>query len=181
VTGPTRKARGHLTILCIATSACASQPSLDAPMPSTSPATEWQAPAPPLASTTSDIDPDTDTSTSRQNNQDPVASDQRVLTRVPFRRGDARLREDIRPHLFETAVNMVQNTRDTASLEGHCAQYESTEYCLHFAERRARNVKRFLVNLGVSESRLNVVSYGRDGSDASQEVTSTDRVDIRKK
>ncbi|MAO82852.1 MAG: cell envelope biogenesis protein OmpA [Myxococcales bacterium] len=55
---------------------------------------------------------------------------------------------------------------------GHADERGTEEYNLHLGERRARAVKRYLVNLGVPDSKLPVVSYGEnrpiaDGQDES--------------
>ena len=47
-------------------------------------------------------------------------------------------------------------------LEGHCDERGSAEYNLGLGDRRATAVKEFLVGLGVAESRLRVISYGKD-------------------
>jgi len=54
------------------------------------------------------------------------------------------------------------NKHPSAKLEisGHCDQRGSVEYNLALGERRAIKVKQFLLNLGVSNSRMSVVSYG---------------------
>jgi peptidoglycan-associated lipoprotein len=46
------------------------------------------------------------------------------------------------------------------TLEGHCDDRGSEEYNLALGERRASAVKRYLVDLGVSASRLRTVSFG---------------------
>ena len=45
-------------------------------------------------------------------------------------------------------------------IEGHCDERGSDEYNLALGERRAKVVKRFLVDLGVPASQLSTVSYG---------------------
>jgi hypothetical protein len=48
------------------------------------------------------------------------------------------------------------------TVQGHCDERGSTEYNLALGERRAAAVKRYLVDLGVSSSKLRTVSYGED-------------------
>jgi peptidoglycan-associated lipoprotein len=45
-------------------------------------------------------------------------------------------------------------------IEGHCDERGSDEYNLALGERRAEQVKRYLVDLGVPASRLDTVSFG---------------------
>lgn len=47
-------------------------------------------------------------------------------------------------------------------IEGHCDARGSIEYNLALGERRAKAVKRYLMQLGVPQSRLSTVSYGKE-------------------
>ncbi|MCL5006116.1 MAG: peptidoglycan-associated lipoprotein Pal [Acidobacteria bacterium] len=47
-------------------------------------------------------------------------------------------------------------------IEGHCDERGSEEYNLGLGDRRANAAKNFLVNLGVSASRITTISYGKD-------------------
>lgn len=47
-------------------------------------------------------------------------------------------------------------------LEGHCDERGSREFNLELGDRRARSVMRALLEKGVSEDQLIVVSYGKD-------------------
>jgi peptidoglycan-associated lipoprotein len=46
------------------------------------------------------------------------------------------------------------------TIQGHCDERGTEEYNLALGDRRADAVKRYLVTLGVPESRLRTVSYG---------------------
>ena len=48
------------------------------------------------------------------------------------------------------------------TIEGHCDQRGSEEYNLGLGDRRANSAKNFLVNLGISASRITTISYGKD-------------------
>jgi peptidoglycan-associated lipoprotein len=48
------------------------------------------------------------------------------------------------------------------TVEGHCDERGSAEYNLGLGDRRATAAKEYLVNLGVSESRLRTISYGKE-------------------
>jgi len=48
------------------------------------------------------------------------------------------------------------------TIEGHCDERGTTEYNLALGERRAGEAKRFLVDLGVAEARINTISYGKE-------------------
>jgi peptidoglycan-associated lipoprotein len=48
------------------------------------------------------------------------------------------------------------------TVEGHCDERGTAEYNLALGERRAVNVKTYLVALGISPDRLRAVSYGKE-------------------
>jgi peptidoglycan-associated lipoprotein len=48
------------------------------------------------------------------------------------------------------------------TVEGHCDERGTAEYNLALGERRAVNVKTYLVALGISPDRLRTVSYGKE-------------------
>ncbi len=53
--------------------------------------------------------------------------------------------------------------RDSSVLiEGHCDERGTTNYNLVLGERRAQAVRDYLVDLGVSPSRIKIVSYGKE-------------------
>ncbi|WP_442681349.1 peptidoglycan-associated lipoprotein Pal [Sphingomonas sp. ASY06-1R] len=48
------------------------------------------------------------------------------------------------------------------TVEGHCDERGTREYNLALGDRRANAAKNFLVNAGVSPSRISVISYGKE-------------------
>jgi peptidoglycan-associated lipoprotein len=54
------------------------------------------------------------------------------------------------------------NTGITVTVEGHCDERGTEAYNITLGERRAESVKNFLVDLGISASRLNTISYGEE-------------------
>ena len=48
------------------------------------------------------------------------------------------------------------------TIEGHCDERGTNEYNLALGDRRAENVRTFLVDLGISRSRMSTVSYGEE-------------------
>ena len=64
---------------------------------------------------------------------------------------------------LETQANWIKSTPGfTIILEGHCDERGTREYNLALGERRANSVKEFLVSMGVDESRIMTVSYGKE-------------------
>lgn len=57
---------------------------------------------------------------------------------------------------------MKKNSSASLTIEGHCDRHGSIEYNMALGERRAKTVKDYLVNLGVSASRLKTISYGKE-------------------
>lgn len=47
-------------------------------------------------------------------------------------------------------------------IEGHCDERGTNEYNMALGERRAESAKAFLVNLGISASRITTISYGEE-------------------
>ena len=50
----------------------------------------------------------------------------------------------------------------TVTIQGHCDERGTNEYNLALGDRRADSTKTFLVDLGISASRLTTVSYGEE-------------------
>jgi len=50
----------------------------------------------------------------------------------------------------------------SAIIEGHCDDRGTNAYNMALGDRRAESVKVFLVNLGISRSRLTTISYGEE-------------------
>jgi peptidoglycan-associated lipoprotein len=85
-----------------------------------------------------------------------------VLADVFFDLDQAEIRSDGKAPLQKDAdwLKTWANTRIT--LEGHCDSRGSSEYNLALGARRAESVKKYLVSLGVSESRITLVSKGKE-------------------
>ena len=65
-----------------------------------------------------------------------------------------------------------QNGNLTFTVEGHADERGTREYNLALGERRANAAKNYLVSLGIPETRIRVISYGKErpvalGSDES--------------
>ena len=71
-------------------------------------------------------------------------------------RGDAR-------DILMTNAEILKNNPDLyLKIEGHCDERGTIVYNVALGERRANSAKRFLVDLGVSEDRIETVSYGKE-------------------
>ncbi len=70
--------------------------------------------------------------------------------------------EDGRQALSRDAEWMKSNPSAQVKVEGHCDERGTTAYNLVLGEKRAKAVRNYLVELGVSANRLGVVSYGKE-------------------
>ena len=57
---------------------------------------------------------------------------------------------------------LIANQNITVTIEGHCDARGTREYNLALGERRAYSVKSFLTSLGVDDSRISIISYGKE-------------------
>lgn len=70
--------------------------------------------------------------------------------------------EDGRQALSVNAEWMKANKGALVKVEGHCDERGTAAYNLVLGEKRAKAVRNYLVELGVSPNRLSVVSYGKE-------------------
>ena len=83
-------------------------------------------------------------------------------TMIYFDFDKSNLRPDAQATLRKQADFLQANPKAKVIIEGHCDERGTTEYNLALGDRRANSAKAFLVNLGVSESRLTTISYGEE-------------------
>ncbi len=74
----------------------------------------------------------------------------------------AELTADAQAVLQSKAGYLQKNSNINVIIEGHCDERGTTEYNLALGERRAKSAKSFLVDLGISNSRLSFISYGEE-------------------
>ncbi|MFK5925012.1 MAG: peptidoglycan-associated lipoprotein Pal [Desulfuromusa sp.] len=72
------------------------------------------------------------------------------------------LTADAHQLLRNTAGLLLKNREEKATLEGHCDERGSDEYNLALGERRALATKNYLVDRGIAEERLTIISYGEE-------------------
>ena len=71
----------------------------------------------------------------------------------------------VRPDMSERMIQnaeRLQQVNNTVIIEGNSDDRGTKEYNLALAERRAINVRDYLVNLGVNPARIRTVSYGEE-------------------
>jgi len=93
------------------------------------------------------------------------------------------IRGDARPVIESHARFLQANKQRKATLEGHTDERGGREYNLALGQKRAEAVRRALTLLGVADSQLEAVSYGKekpaaDGSDEAA-LAKNRRVELR--
>ncbi|MBI5101644.1 MAG: peptidoglycan-associated lipoprotein Pal [Nitrospirae bacterium] len=72
------------------------------------------------------------------------------------------VKESFQPVIKSIAAWMTKNSSARLSIEGHCDDRGTNEYNLALGDRRAKSVRDSLVAVGVSSSRLDIISYGEE-------------------
>ncbi len=72
------------------------------------------------------------------------------------------IREDARVTLQGNARALAERSGINFTIEGHCDERGSEKYNLALGDRRANAAREFLVGQGVSASRIETISYGKE-------------------
>jgi len=72
------------------------------------------------------------------------------------------LKPAARENLRQKAVWLNSYAEYSIRIEGHCDERGTNEYNLALGDRRAEAAKKYLVNLGISEQRIESISYGEE-------------------
>jgi peptidoglycan-associated lipoprotein len=72
------------------------------------------------------------------------------------------IRPDAREILKANAEIFNKNAGSKIVIEGHCDERGTAEYNMALGERRALETKKYLVNLGIDEARMETISYGKE-------------------
>jgi peptidoglycan-associated lipoprotein len=93
---------------------------------------------------------------------DPMAGYEGIFVAIPFEFDKYRITDEAKPVLERIAGALKEKGTWKVLIEGHCDERGSNEYNLALGEQRALAAKRYLVSLGVEESRFQTVSYGEE-------------------
>jgi len=85
-----------------------------------------------------------------------------VLDSIYFEFDSDAIRNDAQSALLNNRGQLQLDPTLNVRLEGNCDQRGSREYNLALGDRRAQSVKRRMVLLGVRESQLETVSFGKE-------------------
>jgi peptidoglycan-associated lipoprotein len=75
--------------------------------------------------------------------------------------------QDGKKILASKAAFLKTHPKLKVTVEGHCDERGTTEYNLALGEKRAGEVKKYLMFLGIDGNRLSVISYGKEKPAAS--------------
>ena len=117
-----------------------------------------EAPAETPASTTGGEDLDTDAA-KRAAEQE---MNQFLNEHIYFSFDSAALSAMAQATLKQKAAWLKANASAMVTIEGHCDERGTNEYNLALGERRAESARAYLVDLGISSSRLSTISYGEE-------------------
>jgi peptidoglycan-associated lipoprotein len=99
----------------------------------------------------------------RGTSQEELAARQRFMNEdIYFSFDQSSLSAEAQQKLRAKAQWLRSRPGLTVVIEGHCDERGTTEYNLALGDRRAESAKSFLVNLGISGSRMTTVSYGEE-------------------
>lgn len=96
--------------------------------------------------------------------QEPVQETLREeqLRTVYFDFDKYNLRPDAKAALDVNSALLLKYSNVIIKIEGHCDERGTVEYNLSLGEKRANSVMDYLSGLGVSASRISVISYGKE-------------------
>jgi peptidoglycan-associated lipoprotein len=82
--------------------------------------------------------------------------------RIQFGYNDSELPGDARTTLDQFAKCMQKNPTWKLVVEGHADERGTTDYNLQLGDARAKNIRKYIITLGVEGGRVRVVSYGEE-------------------
>ena len=97
-----------------------------------------------------------------QNKKVEVPVQSYSLRSVYFDYDDSLIRGDASTAMQGNASYLKQNPNVMVTIEGNCDNRGTNEYNLALGHRRAQASKGYIMNLGVSDSRMSTVSYGEE-------------------
>jgi peptidoglycan-associated lipoprotein len=135
--------------------ACASEQTAEAPQPAPTPQAATPAPAPaPMAQPVEQP----------KMAMNPLHDPNSILAKrsVYFDFDKSDIKPDFRPLVEAHAGYMTSHDSATVRIEGNCDERGSREYNLALGQRRADSVRKAMVLLGVSDQRIETISWGEE-------------------
>ena len=72
------------------------------------------------------------------------------------------IRDDMKSILEKDSIWLKENPGVNIQIQGYCDERGSDEYNIALGERRAQSIRGYLINYGISQSRLATISYGEE-------------------
>ncbi len=72
------------------------------------------------------------------------------------------IRDEARQVLMDNAAWLKANPKIKVRIEGYCDERGTKEYNQALGQRRAATAKKFLAGMGISASRISLISYGKE-------------------
>lgn len=91
-----------------------------------------------------------------------AATVEEAVKDIHFDFDKSNIRPDAREILKANADYFLKNSAASIVVEGHCDERGTAEYNMALGQRRAQEAKKYLVNLGVKESKMKTISYGKE-------------------
>lgn len=98
----------------------------------------------------------------RIGNEYYVAPPEGQLQTVYFDYDKYHLRPDALNTLKNNALYLLEHPETRVLVEGHCDDRGSQEYNLSLGEKRAKEVRDYLIEAGVHPNRVKIISYGEE-------------------
>jgi peptidoglycan-associated lipoprotein len=96
---------------------------------------------------------------------DSMSSDNTMMIHVEdiyFEFDSSTLTPESQELLTKKALWLKSNSTVNVVIEGHCDDRGTSEYNLALGDRRAASTKAYLIDLGISPSRMVTISYGEE-------------------
>lgn len=84
------------------------------------------------------------------------------LQTINFPYDSYEITETARSILSENTRILTENPNLMIQVEGHCDERGSIQYNIALGEKRAMATKKYLLNLGLTEDRITIISYGKE-------------------
>jgi peptidoglycan-associated lipoprotein len=91
-----------------------------------------------------------------------AATAEATIMDITFDFDKSNIRPDAREILKTNAEVFLKNSNSKIVIEGNCDERGTAEYNMALGERRAREAKKYLANLGIKDSRMKTISYGKE-------------------
>jgi peptidoglycan-associated lipoprotein len=94
--------------------------------------------------------------------KEAAARENNGLHPIYFDYDRAVIRDDAKPIMKANAAYLKAHPNVKVRIEGNCDERGTIEYNQALGQRRAQSAKKYLANLGISSTRITLISYGKD-------------------